>query len=215
MAAPTMISQLIGTPGWASVTAIATAMPAAPTRFPRRAVRGDDRNLSARTKQTIVIEVEQARGGVPHCDSWACRRRRLLRRLAPLEHLEHPVGDDEAADHVRRGEDHRHEPEPRRRAAPWAVCRRSGSRRRSRSRESRSSPTSAACAAASAPSRSPRCRGRSPGRGSSARRRAVRNGSFEPPVGVTQAPAVISSSQSSESSPDGARCSSRAETLRE
>ncbi len=49
-----MIPQSIVTPGWASVTAIATAMPAAPTQFPRRAVVGDDRNRSASTKQMIV-----------------------------------------------------------------------------------------------------------------------------------------------------------------
>ena len=45
--------------------------------------------------------------------------------------------------------------------------------RRSRFRGWRSCPTSAACAASSAPSRSPRCRGRSPGRGSSARARTT------------------------------------------
>ena len=83
------------------------------------------------------------------------------------------------------------------------LRRRRSSRRRSRSRGSRSCPTSAACAAASAPSRSPRSRGRSRARGSSARRRASRVAHAGTSFRVTQAPAMISSSQSSASSPSG------------
>ena len=36
------------------MTTIAIAIPTAPIQFPRRAVVGDDRNRSARMKQTIV-----------------------------------------------------------------------------------------------------------------------------------------------------------------
>ena len=89
--------------------------------------------------------------------------------VALLEHLEHPVGDDEAADDVGGAEHDRAEADDQRRACPRRPGRRRGSRRRGRCRGSRSSPTSAACAASSAPSRSPRCRGRSRARGSSAR----------------------------------------------
>ena len=145
--------------------------------------------------------------------------RRLAHSRLPgralLEHLEHPVGDDEAADDVRRPEHDRAEADDLGRACPPRRGPRRGSRRRGRSRGSRSCRTSAACAASSAPSRSPRSRGRSRERGSSARRRAWRPSRPSPRGRATQAPAVISSSKSSVSRPSGARWRSRAVTLRE
>jgi hypothetical protein len=54
IAPPAGIRQPTCSPCWASVTAIATSMPAAPIQVPRRAVVGDDRKRSARMKQMIV-----------------------------------------------------------------------------------------------------------------------------------------------------------------
>ena len=54
IAAPTMIRQFRWTPGRASVTPIAHAIPNAPIQLPFRACFGDERNRSARMKQTIV-----------------------------------------------------------------------------------------------------------------------------------------------------------------
>ena len=50
---PTAMSSQFEMPSSASVVAIAITMPTPPTQFPRRACFGDERNLSARMKQTI------------------------------------------------------------------------------------------------------------------------------------------------------------------
>src|SRR4051812_6760053 len=94
-----MIHQPVTTSSRSSVTTIATAMPAAPTWLPRRAWRGDERNRSARMKHAIGIRYSR------FAVFWLTLR---VGGLAPLlEHLEHAVGDDEAADDVRAREDHR------------------------------------------------------------------------------------------------------------
>ena len=48
------IQTKLPSPSWASVTAIASAIPAAPSRFPWRARFGEERKRSARMKVTIV-----------------------------------------------------------------------------------------------------------------------------------------------------------------
>src|SRR2546423_7279139 len=94
-AIPTRISQKLTTCSWPKVTPIAISIPTAPIQFPRRAVAGFERNLSARMKATIVAR---------YARSVAILLIALLRSAAALEHLEHPVGDDEAADDVRGGQ---------------------------------------------------------------------------------------------------------------
>ena len=157
----------------ANVTTIATSIPTAAIWLPRRACAGLERNCSARMNADDRDQVEEVRDVVAHGAYVPCRPPRVdrLRRLAFLEHLEHPVGDDEAADDVRRREHDGDEADHPRERVRVGEAERRASRRRSRCRGSRSCPTSAACAAASAPSRSPRSRGRSRARGSSARRR--------------------------------------------
>ncbi len=54
IAPPTIMSQPTCTPVWAPVTTIASAIPAAPIRFPSRACFGEERKRSARMKQMIV-----------------------------------------------------------------------------------------------------------------------------------------------------------------
>ncbi len=54
MTSPVTISAQFAIPSMSSVVAIATSIPAPPTQFPFRACFGDERNLSATTKQTIV-----------------------------------------------------------------------------------------------------------------------------------------------------------------
>src|SRR2546423_10714155 len=97
---PTPISQKLTMCFWPKVTPTAISIPTAPIQFPRRAVAGCERNLSARMKATIVtryarsVAVRLILGGAP---------------LAALEHLEHAVGDDEAADDICRREHDRDE----------------------------------------------------------------------------------------------------------
>jgi hypothetical protein len=50
---PTTMSSQFEMPSSASVVAIAITIPTPPTQFPRRAFFGDERNRSARMKQTI------------------------------------------------------------------------------------------------------------------------------------------------------------------
>src|SRR5262245_15719511 len=76
-------------------------MPTAPIWLPRRAVAGEERNRNARMKATIVTR---------YARSVACLLI-LLRGLPLLEHLEHPVGDDESADDVGRRQHDRYEPD--------------------------------------------------------------------------------------------------------
>src|SRR5437764_1388992 len=104
-AIPTRISQTLSICFCAKVTPIAISIPTAPIQFPRRAVAGCERNLRARMNATIVAR---------YARSVATRPIVLLGRVAPLEHLEHAVGDDEAADDVGRGERHRDESDDRR-----------------------------------------------------------------------------------------------------
>src|SRR5690242_20186950 len=86
------------------VTTIASSIPAAPIWLPRRACAGFDRNRSARMNVTIVTRYKRRVASAPTGTL-------VLLRLALLEHLEHPVGHDEAADHVRGGEHDGREPD--------------------------------------------------------------------------------------------------------
>src|SRR5438105_3098677 len=113
-AMPTRISQTLSICLCANVTPIAISLPTAPIQLPRRAVAGCERNLRARMKATIVAR---------YARSVATRPIVLLRRLAPLEHLEHSVGDDEAADDVRRRERHGDEADDRRQRVLVAEAR--------------------------------------------------------------------------------------------
>ncbi len=65
-------------------------MPAMPIRLPRRAVVGDDSPRNARMKQTAATRYPSA------------TRLALMAvsSTAPLEHLEHALGDGEAAEDV-------------------------------------------------------------------------------------------------------------------
>ena len=86
--------------------------PAAPIRLPRRAVLG--------RRQALEREDEADRGdqvGELRPDRGGAHSPRLLggRRLAACgEHLQHPVGDHEAADHVDAGEHDRDQPDHQR-----------------------------------------------------------------------------------------------------
>src|SRR4051812_6145475 len=96
IAAAITISHVMWTVSFSSVATIATTMPTAPIQFPRRAVAGDDRKRSASTKHTIVTRYNRLTAFVP-----ISRPSPSIGRAPLLEHLEHAVGDDEAADDVR------------------------------------------------------------------------------------------------------------------
>ena len=132
--------------GEAKVKTIAIPIPTAAIQLPERAVGGEESRLIPTIRQDRRDEVHEVdrrlreREEERHSDVG-------LGRLA-LEHLEHAVGDEEAADDVDRPED---DGDERERLLEVGVGR-AGDRaspRRGRCRGSRSSPTSAACAAAS------------------------------------------------------------------
>src|SRR5579862_3821950 len=94
----------------------AIAMPTMPNRFPRRAVDGCDSPLSARMKHTDATRYHSATWfavtGLPSAfriarTTWCSRLRcRLRGRLPALEHLEHALRDEEAAEDIHRRERH-------------------------------------------------------------------------------------------------------------
>src|SRR6476620_7389471 len=105
-------------------------MPAMPSRFPRRAVDGCDRPFNARMKHTDATRYQSAtwlaligtlgaddrsprKGDCRACAVWrSMLRRRLARRLPALEHVEHPLRDEEAAEHVDRRQRNRQHADP-------------------------------------------------------------------------------------------------------
>src|SRR5215208_4292818 len=91
----------VTTSSFVSVTTTATSIPNAPIHVPSRAWRGDERNRSARMNDAIVIRYSRF-----DVFSDTLELGLLVARRAPLEHLEHSIGDDEAADHVRGRQDH-------------------------------------------------------------------------------------------------------------
>ncbi len=92
-----------------AVAAMATAMPPADSRLPLRAVAGEFIRIRPMTKQEApasqarrtMSEIVLKSIAQPSACSAGFGRDGLL-----LEHLEHPVGDHVAADHVHRGEGH-------------------------------------------------------------------------------------------------------------
>ena len=105
-----------------NVTTIASAIPAAPTGCPsraRRAGREEPQRQDEGHDRDQVEQVGRGRG------SFAASRRAAL-----LEHLEHPVGDDEAADDVGRAEHDGDEADDPRQRVRVGRARRRGSRRR-------------------------------------------------------------------------------------
>src|SRR6266540_2346898 len=81
-----------------SVAPSARSIPIAARRFPERAVAGELSCLSPKMKRTAATMYATAIAESRRSSTW------FVRRLF-LEHLEHPVGDDESAEHVRRAED--------------------------------------------------------------------------------------------------------------
>ncbi len=81
-------------------------------RLPLRAVFGPERPLSARMKQTPQArKTSWTQVGIRRPASVVLGR---LGRLLAREHLQHPVGDHEAADHVHRREHDRDQPDDER-----------------------------------------------------------------------------------------------------
>ena len=121
---------------WSSVPPTASTIAATPANTPWRAVFGSFIHFSEKMNSDRREQVDDLD-----------RRSPSLARLPLLEHLQHAVGDQEAADDVgHRGEDRdRAEHRAQRRSS---ARRPAGRRRRWRSRRSRWSATSAACAAA-------------------------------------------------------------------
>src|SRR5690242_6959415 len=91
---------------------MASAMPISPARTPFRAVRGWLNHLSERIKRAAAIRYvalpsqsfAKSFSAAVVCASSKTRDAKLITagRL-PSEHFQHPVGDPEAADDVRRG----------------------------------------------------------------------------------------------------------------
>src|SRR6266571_961244 len=94
----TKIDQTLWTPLRAKVAAIAIAIPSAPMRFPIGAVFGEERKRSARMKATIVTRYASAIASAL-----------LIRPPSALEHPQHAICDDEPAYDVHRSERHRDE----------------------------------------------------------------------------------------------------------
>src|SRR5919201_3661171 len=223
------IDQPLWIPACAKVAPTATAIPTAPIRFPSGAVLGEERNRSARMKATIAARYATATASPllispPVGAAGASRSPRnplhwsvgADRRFAPpLEHPQHPVGDDEAADDVHRPEcdsGERDDPDPRRLVRqprhhdrpdqddPVDRVRPRHQRRVQHRRHLRDHLE---------PDEYRQDQHREP---DDDQRGMHQAGAF---ARVTHAPAVISSSKSSCSSPSGARCWSSAATLRE
>src|SRR6185436_10629906 len=100
MAEPTMMPATIQPRLWlpesTSVTPIASAMPAAAMRIPSGAVAGEERRFRPQMKSTA-----QSR----YARSYAWRSSIATLPGPALEHVQHPVGDQETADHVDGAED--------------------------------------------------------------------------------------------------------------
>src|SRR4051812_38706356 len=95
MTTPSTISPQSPTPRCSSVAATAMAMPTAAIWLPRTAVRGP------RSIRSPTMNIEKA---TMYSRSMKSLRLIAAFRLLALEHPEHPVGDQEAADHVDRAE---------------------------------------------------------------------------------------------------------------
>src|SRR6266508_3540869 len=197
------IDQSLCTPRCANVAPIAIAIPSAPMRFPIGAVFGEERKRSARMKATIVTRYAKAIASL--LDIWP---------PASFEHSQHAVGDDESAHDIHRPEgdcDERDDADPRRQMRETgdddradeddAVDRvRPRHERRVQHRRHLRDHLEAD------EDRQHQHRDLDDDQ-----RGAHVAATFSR---VTQEPAVISSSQSSASSPSGARCCSSAETFR-
>src|SRR6266542_2332115 len=198
------IDQSLWTPRWAKVAAMAIPIPAAPIRFPSGAVFGEERNRRARMKATIVTRYARAIASA------------LLIRPSsrPFEHPEHPVGDDEAADDVHRPERDRCESDD---ANPRGLVRepRDDDRADQDDAVDRVRPGHERCVQHRRHLRDHL----EADEDGEHEHRELDDDQRSPHAAatfsrVTHAPAVISSLQSSVSSPSGARCWSNAETLR-
>src|SRR5689334_20316159 len=106
---------------WSSVATTAINMPHEPSRLPSRACLGDDRKSRVRMKQTDATRyasgIQEVRSNAIAC-SVLPRLGRAAAGAALLEHLEHAVGDHEAADRVDGGAGDGDETEPRGDDAP-------------------------------------------------------------------------------------------------
>src|SRR6478672_2919898 len=106
MSAPRMIHWYVTTRSSKSVAPIAIAMPTAATWFPDRAVRGEESRFRPMMKSDAAT-----RYAAPIASALL-----IARALSgpPAEHVQHPVGDEEPADDVRRSERHADRSEHRR-----------------------------------------------------------------------------------------------------
>src|ERR1700674_362867 len=114
-----------------SVAASAITMPTAAMRLPLRAPLGELSCFKPRMKQTAATRYASSMsvltGGSLAVSTWSFSRGRFFGRVrlrlilgalrapgglvAPFEHLQHPVGNDETADHVGGGESHSEQPQ--------------------------------------------------------------------------------------------------------